>query len=575
MKIHAASSLLVLATLSALALLSPSCTDSDEQAPCSFDSDCIQGREICDLASSKCIPFGPMGCAKDADCKAGERCNAVSGQCRPVTTDMGGQDMTQPDMSDMSSTADMADMDPVDDMSGDDMPPGDTAPPQLVTITPAPNTFLDEARPTWTVQYNEPLDPLSVSTFTVKLRDAANQDVPVQVTPAGRSFTVTPSVDLGPGNAYVLVLDRLISDLAGNRQGQSINARYFTRFVEDPAHRALAERWAPIVYQDITSTNGLDWRADLPVAIDFDGDLVSENNRDRAFEPAYDAPAHVYYQVISSKTQHFIYYVLYYPVRQDYNVNTGNIESYEHDFAGVLMVVDRATDQLLAAEGAHVQDTDDRIVTYTRQGGPMDFQANGIEGRFNANTLEEGRRYPLYIVAGRHEACYWHDDQPMPPAITCQHETARFVGGDMSGVVLRPGVAQRWAEATTTNGKRSMTYGLLPLQSLFWTRRTDTTLFDRTFVYTPTGMRPAAPASGSGLLLPNRLKSDDARSFGKTPFRWLPSLGLGNYGQWLIDPAYTLRQRYAIQQSTQWSLDYCDNFFLEVAPASVQGCATP
>lgn len=566
----------LLITLIAACSACSACTDNDARPECSFDSDCITGQEICDLSSSTCIAFGPKLCKADADCTGGRRCNTISGACvLPSAGDM-GQDMStdmSPDMRpDMSTPDDMpGDLDAPPD---EDMGPRDTTPPQLVTVDPEPGAFLDAARPTWSVLYNEPLDPNSVSSFTVALRDAANQDIPIQVTPGGRSFTVSPTADLGPGNAYVLVFNQLISDLSGNRQGNTVNSRYYTRFVEDAAHRALAERWAPVIHQDITDTSGLNWRADIPVAIDFDGDLVSENNRDRAFEPAYDAPAQVYYQVISSRTQHFIFYVLYYPVRQDYDVMTGQLATYEHDFGGVLLVVDRASDSLLAAEGAHVLDTDDRIVTYTRQGGPMDFQSNGIEGRFNADTLEEGRRYPLYMVAGRHEACNWHDDQPMRPAITCQHDRTQFVGGAASGVTLRVAPqGQRWSEATVAaNGARSMSYGLAPLQSLFWTRRTDNVLFDRTFAYAPTGMRPTGPMMGAGLILPNRLATDDERSFGKSPFRWLPSLGLGNYGQWIIDPAYTLRQRYAIQQSTQWSLDYCDNFFLNIDPATAAGC---
>jgi hypothetical protein len=569
------------ALLLMLIAASTACTDNDARPECSFDSDCIPGQEICDLRTSTCIAFGPQGCKGDADCSGQQRCNVISGACVAPAGDMNTPDM-RADMAPADMPGDMrADMNPPDlgpDME-EDMGGGDTTPPVLVTISPEGNTFLDDARPTFTVTYNEPLNPLSVSAFTVFLRDAANMDIPVQVTPSGRSFTVQPTVDLGPGNAYVLVLDRLISDEAGNRQTNAINTRYFTRFVEDPAHRALAERWAPVIYQDVHDTSDLNWRADLPVAIDFDGDLVSNNNRDRAFEPAYDSPAQVYYQVISSQTQHFISYALYYPVREDIDVTSGMRERYEHDFAGVLLIIDRASDTLLVAEGAHILDTDDRIVSYNRSGGPVKLGTNGVQRTFNPNTLEEDRRYPLYVVAGRHEACNWQDAQPMSPSLVCKHPGSGFEGGAASGVVLRPGEqGQRWDEASVEgNGARSMTYGIAPLQALFWTRRTDAgmdRLFDRTFGYTPAGGRASGPDMNSSLILPNRLDSDDPRSFGKSPFRWLPSLGKGNYGQWIIDPAYTTRERYSIEQSITWSLDYCDNFFLSIDPATAgAGCA--
>jgi hypothetical protein len=87
-------------------------------------------------------------------------------------------------------------------------------------------------------------------------------------------------------------------------------------------------------------------------------------------------------------------------------------------------------------------------------------------------------------------------------------------------------------------------------------------LFDRGFTYTPAGGRPVGQNPMEALFLPRALESDEAKSFGKTPFQWLVQPTQSNTGQWFVDPAWTFLQRYSFPQDVNWSSQYCYNLFL-------------
>jgi hypothetical protein len=80
--------------------------------------------------------------------------------------------------------------------------------PQVLSTTPAPGAIDVPTNTALTVTFSEPLDSTSVNTSTVQLFDTADNLVPVTVsyTPGSFSFTITPTQELLPGQAYTVVL---------------------------------------------------------------------------------------------------------------------------------------------------------------------------------------------------------------------------------------------------------------------------------------------------------------------------------------------------------------------------------
>jgi hypothetical protein len=75
---------------------------------------------------------------------------------------------------------------------------------------------------------------------------------------------------------------------------------------EKPEHRALAEYYAPVVYQESKSAI-LDYIA----RFDYDGDWNGSNNWRNAYR--YELRAYVYYGVVESTNHIFITYAFYHP----------------------------------------------------------------------------------------------------------------------------------------------------------------------------------------------------------------------------------------------------------------------
>jgi len=85
-------------------------------------------------------------------------------------------------------------------------------PPQVLKTTPPPGSLLvsttDQFPATFSATFSEPLDPATVNTTTVTLTDTAGNAVPVNVSYAPGSLTVTITAQPGlqPGQAYTVTL---------------------------------------------------------------------------------------------------------------------------------------------------------------------------------------------------------------------------------------------------------------------------------------------------------------------------------------------------------------------------------
>lgn len=540
---------------------------SDPAAQCTFDGDCIQPKEYCESSTSQCVRLDVPECAKQADCNPLEMCRLPAGICvLPGTPD------ETPDMP----TTDMAMDMPVDNGPSipdvpTDLPVNPGEPPTIIATQPTPQGPFISLTQKFKVAFSEPMDPLSISEFTIDLEDSQFKSLPVTVTlsPDGITASISPISPLKKETFYTLVVSPMVRDLNETNLQDTARFVYFTASEEDVYQTQLAQKWAPHIYQALDATANTSWRADVPTILDFDNDYDATNNMVSSARGIIDYKAQVYYHVSSTPTHHFLHYVMYYPSRTTNNSSTGMDEITQHDLTGAVFVVERATDKLVIVEGvSNKPNGSDLLLSYRLNNAGYDAPGELIRRRFNDADMEGTTHYPMFIPSRIHEACNWQDGEPLQSRSTCKHPNAAF---EREGVKMVPGVAQGYPEAQqNAQNVKEMTYGLVPFNSLFWARRADVgikALFSSTQVYKPSGNRQSGyninePGSH---VFPTVVASDDPNSVAPTPFTWLVKPIRSNPGQWFIDPAYELRQRYSVPNGdASWSQEYCHNDFFSI-----------
>lgn len=515
---------------------------------CTVPADCDSG-QTCEAGVCVADTTPEPECNGDPDCPGGFECN--EGVCEQIPLDMG-----DPDPVDMGSNNGEPDMN------------FDNIPPQVVSITPAHDTVDVEANSTVVVVFNEAMRENSINLQSIEIRDAANRAVPSAVTYDAATFTatLTPQAPLREASPYRVVVTTFVRDAADNALPEEEEAKFYTVFAEPAGLRAVAEKWAPHIYQAVGDASGGSVNVDLPTRVDFDANLKARDNKSKARLGSTRNRASVYYSVVETKTHYFVMYSMYYPIR----VVAGT--DHEHDFTGAVLVVDKASDALVLVDGVKAQASG----TDTNLGFIPDTSTVNAVGSqqvrsFPAASLEDGTHYPMFVPAGEHEACAFPIDGNPP---YCSHNAGEFPTD--AGILLKPGaMGQTYMQAVDATAPlypndgrtyKEMTYELIPLPASLWARRTDVgseLLWQATQVYSPLGMdRPATTSQGSPIIVPTTLVSDDAMSYGKPPFQWLRTSAESNSGQWLFDPAYLLLNKYEFGET--WSQEYCYNIFLDV-----------
>ena len=137
-------------------------------------------------------------------------------------------------------------------------------------------------------------------------------------------------------NILFIALGILISsscETLGDLSNLVLDATFYER---------LAERWAPVHYQDVDPTggDGLNGRADYITAINFDGDWDAQNNWENLEDPIHSVDAYGYYSVVQTSTHWFILYAYYHP-RDWVDLEDFNLDTHENDMEGLLTIVRR------------------------------------------------------------------------------------------------------------------------------------------------------------------------------------------------------------------------------------------
>lgn len=158
-------------------------------------------------------------------------------------------------------------------------------------------------------------------------------------------------------------------------------------------YQRLAERWAPVHYQDVDPTggDGLAGRGDYITAVDFDGDWDTQNNWENLATNNNAPEAYGYYSVVQTSTHWFIVYAFYHP-RDWTDTPDLNLDTHENDMEGLLAIVQRPAvsnqndfGELLGVITVFHLD----FFSYTPNGSPLGNGQENIDGTLQMENVPE------------------------------------------------------------------------------------------------------------------------------------------------------------------------------------------
>lgn len=524
-----------------------------EDLDCPGDESCLRGI---------CVVPDVRQCQTAAQCPS-DAYECVRNRCRLRGFDVG---------TDGGPTTPDAHIPPNNSPGSDTGPSDPGTAPRVIATTPADGTQDVATDAMLTITFSKEMDPTTLNFYSIFVRDADQRDLVVDditYDATTHTATVVLAAPLRPAEGYSLHVGARARDLNRSGVDPEVTVRFSTIFPQPAEYAALAQKWAPVIYQGLSSdeVDGVPPRAslDIPTRLDFDQNLNARDNLAHARTAQSAVPAHVYYAVSESADFYFLHYILYYPARFD----AATSQLAEHGFAGIVVVVDKQRDALHLVEAVTLSDANQLTMAFRPDPSPVrkltgDLGAPPLQA-FAPELLEDGTRFALHMAPGTHEACHWHQGGFNG---LCMRAPAEFHGSPADGVLMRPGSAQTLAQAVPNadTGMPEMTYELTPFARGFWMHRDlggGGGLFGNLFLYRPIGDgRPAGLQADQPRMIPRYLASDAPHNFGQTPFSWLPNPGQNNNGQWLLDPAYILPQRY--QFGTPVRAEYCYNLYFGI-----------
>ncbi len=344
-----------------------------------------------------------------------------------------------------------------------------------------------------------------------------------------------------------------------------------------PTAAEVARYFAPIWYQD-TADGGQDGqgpRADIPTAVDYDGDLIHNNNWDNL--PKTAIHAQLYWGLVATDTHYFLTYAHYHP-RDWEQLCTGLFtECHEGDMEEIQLVVRRGEDgygELRVLRAHHHGHT----TTYAMDAA-IEAKAVEVDGAFDLESaggeiseVQTADHHHVRIFAeakGHGLAPCKASEQTLKPFgianLSCPDGQGKSFPGD-DGLRLVP------AEGEFVNFKKGMElsgeplgYELVPIAETMWQWRDQIgkgALFKAgtEFVYGGARGEPFVTDTAiGGKFDPDQFPNDS--SSGRAP--WNLSMEGSNQGDAFLDPAFAFDQ--ALTWPEPWSLDYTEHPYLPAA----------
>lgn len=309
----------------------------------------------------------------------------------------------------------------------------------------------------------------------------------------------------------------------------------------------IAERYAPFIYHATDKTGG---RQDIISNIDFDGDLVGNNNWEN-FD-RFELKPTVYYAVLETETHYFLSFHLFHP--RDWNHFTLYLhDTHENDGENFQVVVRKSDGQvvLLWTQAHYGSDV------YSNLGSGISSGKTKITGRFQlvdstGAPNETGRHTTVFVEAQGH-GIYGTLDSSSEVVIG---QDGRFTFEDGSGILFRPARQGEAVEEPKTWTSGEVAYQLDSITEKLWPLLVsgelfgDGNLLDGAWRYRDELVDVLVPRyydadRFSGPLGPDR---------GIAPFALDFSFDKGTLGSLFFNPAQRYTERLTI--SGPWSKEY-------------------
>lgn len=303
---------------------------------------------------------------------------------------------------------------------------------------------------------------------------------------------------------------------------------------EDPAHRKLAEHYAPVVFQETRSAV-----LDAIGRFDFDGDWRGDNNWRNAY--LHDHPGYVYYSVIESTRHYFITYAFYHA--RDY---TGR--PYEG----------------FAPKTEHENDMEGCTVTIEKDGSEFG-QPILLETLAHDVFFKYDNRAARRVSAGAMRldgAMTFVDERPAVYIEAEGHGVKVASAAMVADSGQFPGMVYRYtgqASVPRNNRDGFVTYDLVSIEDTLWARRFDV---GSTFCCADSYLMPGGRPEAFGSAFNGPIGGCAA----KPPWGWDQANDAVGKGDWFRDPLRT----YATQLSIAgFSGTYVHNPYLNASGRTV------
>lgn len=221
----------------------------------------------------------------------------------------------------------------------------------------------------------------------------------------------------------------------------------------------VARRYAPFIYHATDKTGG---RQDVLSNIDFDGDLIGNNNWEN-FEK-YELKPTVYYAVLETRTHYFISYHLFHP--RDWNHFTFYLhDTHENDGENLQVVVRKADGRvILLWTQAHYKSK-----VYVNPASGIEAGKIEISGRFqlvDENGIpSDSANHPAVYVEAQGHGMYGTLD-PSSEVVLGNNGTYTFE--DVSGLLLRLAHADELVSEPRTTRSGIVPYQLDSITMKLW-----------------------------------------------------------------------------------------------------------
>jgi uncharacterized protein (TIGR03382 family) len=314
--------------------------------------------------------------------------------------------------------------------------------------------------------------------------------------------------------------------------------------------RAVAERWAPVIYQDVAdgAFNDSDMRRrDLLSPVDFDGNFDPFDDVEDVDSGDFPLHGAVYYDVVETETHWFILYAFFHGV--DWSP-IGTVD-HENDMEHAWLVVEKHVDGSATLQVLHTQ----------AHGQLFGWSNEEVSGRFalSAGGISfEGDHPRLFIEAHGHgpASCTFAGGLPFTETIDCAPPSDE----DMVVYRVSPGVdPEDVPEPDVSDGALvEAEYALVSARDTLWPLRfdiDDPEVWDEPVTYAP-GRNADADTTNDIVIDPSLaafgtdFAGDEGGGGGVPPWgyavhdSYLGGTSFGATGDWLLDPAFLFSELY-------------------------------